>query len=75
MVNAYTQFHWQGTGVKANYDAIRSSISLVKSKFSGKRIGYPSIGAGLAGGDWTLISKVLDEELKGEDHVFVQFAT
>src|SRR3954466_2503166 len=25
VVNAYTQFHWRGPGVLANYDAIRSA--------------------------------------------------
>jgi len=37
----------------------------------GMRIGYPLIGAGLAGGDWTIISAIIDEELKGEDHALV----
>jgi O-acetyl-ADP-ribose deacetylase (regulator of RNase III) len=37
------------------------------------RIGYPAIGAGLAGGDWEVISSIIEEELKGEDHTFVKF--
>ena len=36
------------------------------------RIGYPKIGAGLAGGDWTIISKIIDEELKDIDHTLVE---
>ena len=32
-----------------------------------------AIGAGLAGGDWQKISKIIEEELKGEDHTFVEF--
>jgi O-acetyl-ADP-ribose deacetylase (regulator of RNase III) len=36
-------------------------------------IGYPAIGAGLAGGDWQLISSIIEEELAGEDHTFVVF--
>jgi O-acetyl-ADP-ribose deacetylase (regulator of RNase III) len=47
----------------------------VKAKFSGKRIGYPKIGAGLAKGDWNKISKIIDEELAGEEHTLVEFAT
>jgi O-acetyl-ADP-ribose deacetylase (regulator of RNase III) len=39
--------------------------------FSGKRIGYPKIGAGLAGGDWNIISSIIDKELIGEDHTLV----
>ena len=39
--------------------------------FSGKRIGYPKIGAGLAGGYWNIISKIIDKELEGENHSLV----
>ena len=74
VVNGYTQFHYRGKGVLADYDAIRSVMNAVKSQFSGKRIGYPKIGAGLAGGDWEQIVSVIDDELKGEDHTFVEFA-
>jgi O-acetyl-ADP-ribose deacetylase (regulator of RNase III) len=74
VVNAYTQFHWRGTGVKANYDAIRGAMQMIKQQFAGKRIGYPLIGAGLAGGDWKVIAAIIDEELAGEDHTLVEFA-
>jgi O-acetyl-ADP-ribose deacetylase (regulator of RNase III) len=60
--------------MKADYDAIRSVFKKIKSNFSGKRIGYPKIGAGLAGGDWDQISKIIDEELIDEDHTLVEFA-
>ncbi len=73
VVNAYTQFHWRGSGVLVDYDAIRSVMRDVKAKFGGKRIGYPKIGAGLARGDWATISKIIDEELAGEDHVLVEY--
>ncbi|NEP19466.1 MAG: phosphatase [Leptolyngbya sp. SIO4C1] len=73
IVNGYTQFHWQGTGVLADYAAIRSVMAEVKSQFAGKRIGYPKIGAGLAKGDWTIVSKIIDEELTGEDHTLVEY--
>jgi len=74
VVNAYTQFHWRGAGVKADYDAIRKVMRAVKSHFSGKRIGYPKIGAGLAGGDWGIIRPIIDEELAGEEHTYVEFS-
>jgi O-acetyl-ADP-ribose deacetylase (regulator of RNase III) len=38
-----------------------------KQEFTGKKIGLPLIGAGLAGGDWTIIEKIIEEELEGED--------
>lgn len=73
IVNGYTQFNWKGNGKKADYDAIRNVFKTVKEKFSGIRIGYPAIGAGLAGGDWRIISEIIDEELNGEDHTFVEY--
>ncbi len=74
VVNGYTQFHWTGADGLADYDAIRSVMREVKKQFSGKRIGYPKIGAGLAKGDWDVISQIIEEELEGEDHTLVEFA-
>src|SRR5688572_20917837 len=73
VVNAYTQFHWKGDGVKADYDAIRSAFTEIKRRFTGQRVGYPKIGAGLARGDWPTIAAIIDEELAGEDHTLVEF--
>jgi O-acetyl-ADP-ribose deacetylase (regulator of RNase III) len=73
IVNGYTQFHWQGDGVLADYDAIRSVFQQVKQQFGGKRIGYPKIGAGLAKGDWSIIAGIIDEELSDENHTYVEF--
>ena len=74
VINAYTQHDYKGPGMKADYDAIRSVFKKIKSNFSGKRIGYPKIGAGLAGGDWNQISKFINEKLIDEDHTLVEFA-
>jgi len=74
VVNAYTQFHFRGEGVLADYEAIRSAFKEIKRHFGGRRIGYPKIGAGLAKGDWGVIAGVIDEELAGEDHTVVEFA-
>lgn len=73
IVNGYTQFNYEKNGILADYDAIRSVMKLVKKKFSGKTIGYPKIGAGLAKGDWNIISRIIDEELDGEDHTLVEY--
>jgi O-acetyl-ADP-ribose deacetylase (regulator of RNase III) len=58
VVNAYTQFQ---PGQNVNYHAIYSAMEKVRDKYCGKelRIGIPKIGAGIAGGDWDLISKHL----------------
>ena len=73
VVNAYTQIDYRGRGVRVDYDAIGSAAAAVKRQFSGRRIGYPRIGAGLGGGNWQKISSILDEVFAGEDHTLVEF--
>ena len=72
ILNLYTQFD-TGKGLKAHYDAIRECMKAVKKRYSGKRIGLPLIGAGLAGGDWNIISKIIEDELGDEDVTIVKF--
>lgn len=71
IVNAYTQYNWQGTGVLADYAAIKTVFDSIKQNFSGKRIAYPKIGAGLAKGDWNTIEGIIVTALTGEDHTLV----
>ena len=73
VVNGYTQFDFGTDKMNVDYTAVLEVFHTVKKKFHGLRIGYPMIGAGLAGGDWTVISKIIDKELKGEDHTLVVF--
>ncbi|MFT6079999.1 MAG: O-acetyl-ADP-ribose deacetylase (regulator of RNase III) [Planctomycetota bacterium] len=73
VVNAYTQFDFEGAMPLADYEAIRGAFAAIKKRFAGRRIGYPMIGAGLAGGDWVLIAAIIDAELAGEDHTLVEF--
>ena len=35
--------------------------------------GLPLIGAGLAGGDWTIIEKIIEEETRGEYVTIVRY--
>lgn len=73
IVNGYTQVDWRGPGVKADYDAIRAVMAHVKRHFGDRKVGYPKIGAGLAGGDWDAISAIINEELDGVDHTLVEY--
>lgn len=73
VVNAYTQFQWKGHGRKVDYDAIESCFRNVAARFPSKKIGYPLIGAGLAGGNWTAIEPLIDTALTGQDHTLVVF--
>lgn len=74
VVNAYTQYDWRGTGVKADYTAIEKAFTEIRARYAGKRIAYPMIGAGLAGGDWNTISGIIDRVLDGEDHRLVIYS-
>jgi len=73
IVNAYTQFHWKGKSVKVDYEAIGSVFRALKKEFPNKKIGYPLIGASLAGGDWKIIEAIINKELEGENHTLVRF--
>jgi len=76
VVNAYTQYGYgrsvMGTA-PVDYRAIKNVFKRIAMNFRGKKIGYPKIGAGLAGGDWEKISKIINKELEGEDHTLVNF--
>ena len=71
IVNAYTQFEAGGPGRLADYDAIAACFVEVARRFGDARIGYPMIGAGLAGGDWAEIAPRIDAALRGCDHALV----
>ena len=73
VINGYTQFNYSGNGILVDYDAVASVFNLIKQQFSGQKIGYPQIGAGLAKGDWQIISSIIDRELEQEDSTLVEF--
>ena len=70
--NMITQNQWHPSyGVNADYDAIRSCFKEVDKRVvdlhygtvrEPPRIGMVKIGAGLAGGDWSIIEKIIEEE-------------
>jgi O-acetyl-ADP-ribose deacetylase (regulator of RNase III) len=68
IINAYTQYEVGGNKVNADYDAIRSVFERVYQLYgkSKLRFGIPKIGAGLAGGDWNIIEKIINDVMAGE---------
>ena len=60
-------------GTLVDYEAVKSVFRQIKTDFAGLRIGYSAIGAGLARGDWDIISIIIKAELQGEDHTFVEY--
>jgi len=73
ILNLYTQFKYTSIEVDVEYPAVRDCMKEVKKRYSGKRIGFPLIGAGLAGGDWDIISQIIEDELGDEDVTIVRF--
>ena len=77
VVNAYTQYDYRSykDPKPCDYFAIRKVFSLINRQSRllnpHPRIGYPKIGAGLAGGNWDAISQIIDRELEGLDHTLV----
>ncbi|HRG89150.1 MAG TPA: macro domain-containing protein [Chitinophagales bacterium] len=71
VVNAYTQFNYGTDKINCDYNAVRSCMKALKQNFSSKRIGMPQIGAGLAGGDWSIIKQIIHDELQDEDITIV----
>lgn len=77
-INAYTQYrygsnHEDGDEKPVDYDAITMVMRKINHNFKGKSIGIPLIGAGLAGGDWNKIKKIIETELKDMDVTIVHF--
>ena len=73
IINAYTQYDYGGNKINVSYDSIKKVFKKIKKEFSGKKIGYPAIGSGLAGGNWEKIYSIICDELIGEDHTFVEY--
>jgi O-acetyl-ADP-ribose deacetylase (regulator of RNase III) len=71
--NVYTQYYWSHKKDVFEYDAFQKFLdyqteSIIRSEqltkefnLSKLRIGFPQIGAGLAGGDWNRISKMIEK--------------
>ena len=73
VINVYSQYKYWGTKVKVDYKAIESSMRLINKYFRGRTIGLPMLGAGLAGGDWAIISKIIEKELANMDVTIVEW--
>ena len=55
IINAYTQFDFSRDHDVFEYDAFKLILQKLATIYPGKRFGFPMIGAGLAGGDWSRI--------------------
>jgi len=67
VANAITQENFGRSGERyVSYSAINAafrSIAQIASNFNSVAIHYPLIGAGLGGGDWAIISSIIDSNM------------
>lgn len=76
VVNLYGQYDYTGRRsgkMDLDYDALRKSLVLMQEKFKGKMMAMPKIGAGLAGGDWKKIEGIIEDVMRGEYVVIVEW--
>jgi len=78
IINAYTQYrygrnHEDGDQTPIDYDAVTLVMRKINHDHKGKSIGLPLIGAGLAGGNWSVIESIIEKELKNMDVTIVRF--
>jgi O-acetyl-ADP-ribose deacetylase (regulator of RNase III) len=63
VVNAYTQFNFGISGKKIPFDykAFGRVLPQIRGEFKEKSIGFPKIGCRLAGADWTIVEKMIND--------------
>ncbi len=69
--NLYGQFGYGRSGVDTDYDALEKAMQRMSTLLimheSGK-IGLPKLGAGLGGGDWSIIEEIIEDTLISEGY-------
>ena len=73
VVNAYTQYHYSVKEKPFDYEAFTIVLRKINKIFKGMKIGIPQIGAGLAGGDWNKIKKIIKNELTDVKPIIVYY--
>jgi len=61
IVNAYTQYSYTRDKVDVDYKAVETVMYRIARHFGNYVIAMPKIGCGLAGGDWEVVSGILEE--------------
>ena len=73
IINAYTQYTYGIGKRQVDYNAVTKVFKTIRFNFRDKKIAYPKIGAGLAGGSWSVIKEIIDQELFDIDHTLVLY--
>lgn len=74
VLNLYTQYYYSWEATVIDFDAVRKCMTQLRQNFGPHhKIGLPKIGSDLAGGDWEIIEKIIEEELDGCDVTVVEY--
>lgn len=81
IINAYTQFYTGKASLPLTKDSKSNRLRAIDQVFMriarsvpvDRKIGIPKIGAGLAGGDWDKISKIIEKQMKNHDVTVVEY--
>ena len=71
IVNCYGEYDYLPIGaVHTDYEALKVCFKKIKKEFSGRNytIGFPyKMGCGLAGGDWNIVYKLIEDAFAGDE--------
>lgn len=77
IINAYTQYQFKkihpynNTDILFDYDAFSHVLKLINTQFPDYDIFMPKIGCGLAGGDWNIVSEIINKNLNRPVNVYI----
>ena len=63
VLNCYTQYSAGIDKVYLDYEALAKCLTKINEDYEGKEVGLPKIGCGLAGGDWKIVSDMMQDIL------------
>ena len=73
--NLYGQYGYGGEGVNTKYESLKQAMQKMQQQLKNENdegiIGMPLIGCGLGGGDWEVVSKIINEVFSNEVHIYV----
>ena len=72
--NCFTQNYYGYDGKKyVSYDAVYKCFVELKKRLHNKSIAIPKIGCGLAGGNWEIVSRIIDDAVGNNLDVYVYY--
>lgn len=74
--NLYTQYDYRGPRLRVDYEAVCTALAAFAAAMTARGLDdlvIPKIGAGLAGGDWSIIEGIVRESVPDNIHVTVYY--